>query len=90
MDPLYQGFLVVSVIAGLVELARRLGLGAAYIAPLALGLGLPISLAYTAVGGLPGGEALANVILRGLMLGLSAAGLVGCRRDDRGATEERR
>ena len=93
MDSMFGGFVIVPVIVGLVGLAKRLGLGANYAAPLAVALGLLFSVAYAVAAGIPGGEAVADVVVRGLALGLSAAGLhsgVLCRRDERGPAEERR
>ena len=52
MDAMYSGLVIVPIIVGLVEVAKRLGLGAAYAAPLAVGLGLLISLGEVA--GVPG------------------------------------
>ncbi len=75
MDTEYGGVVIVPIIVGLVEVGKRLGLGSAYAAPLAVGLGLLISVGYTAAASLPGGSTLANAILHGLALGLSAAGL---------------
>jgi hypothetical protein len=75
MDVQYGGVMIVPLIIGLVEVGKRLGLGTAYAAPVAVGLGLLISVGYTAAAGLPGGGALADATLRGLALGLSAAGL---------------
>ena len=93
MDAMFGGFVMVPVIVGLVEVAKRLGLAGVYAAPLAIGLGLLFRLGYTLAAGLPGGEALANAVLRGLALGLSAAGLhsgVLCRRDGHGRAAGRR
>ena len=93
MDATLGGWVIVPVIVGLVELAKRLGLAAAYTGPLSVALGLLFSIGYTLAAGLPGGETLANAVLRGLALGLSAAGLhsgVLCRRDEHGPAEERR
>ena len=75
MDAEYNGVMIVPTIIGLVEVGKRLGLRAAYAAPLAVGLGLSISVGYTTAAGLPGGGAVADAVLRGLALGLSAAGL---------------
>lgn len=75
MDVQYGGVVIVPMIIGLVEVGKRLGLGAAYAAPLAVGLGLLISVGYGLAAGLPGGSALADVTLQGLALGLAAAGL---------------
>ena len=93
MDAMFGGFVMVPVIVGLVEVARRLGLTPVYAAPLAIALGLLLSVGYTLAVDLPGGEALANAVLRGLALGLSAAGLhssVLCHRDEHGRAEGRR
>ena len=67
---------VVPVIVGLVALGVRLGLPAAYEAPVAVALGVSISLGYVAAGQVPGGDAVADALLRGLALGLSSAGLI--------------
>ena len=75
MDLEYGGILIVPTIVGLVEAAKRLGLPTAYAAPLSVGIGLAISVGYTAVAGLPGGTLLADATLRGVALGLSSAGL---------------
>ena len=75
MDVQYGGVVIVPMIIGLVEVAKRLGLGAAYAALLAVGLGLLISVGYTLAAGLPDGSALADAMLQGLALGLAAAGL---------------
>ena len=75
MDLEYGGILIVPTIVRLVEAAKRLGLPAAYAAPLAVGIGLVISVGYTGAAGLPGGTPLADATLRGIALGLSSAGL---------------
>jgi hypothetical protein len=75
MDTQYGGVVIVPIIVGLVEVGKRLGLDSTYAAPLAVGLGLVISLGYTAAANLPGGSSLADAALHGLALGLSAAGL---------------
>src|SRR5215207_77085 len=91
MDAEYGGVLIVPLIVGLVEAGKRLGLGAVYAAPLAVALGLGISVGYALAGSLPGGAALADAVLRGLALGLSAAGLYsGAKRWRDGAGTERR
>ncbi len=76
MNVEYGGVLIVPVIIGLVEMGKRLGLSTAYAAPVAVGLGLLISIGYTATAE-PSAEhaRLADAVLRGLALGLSAAGL---------------
>ena len=75
MDLEYGGILIVPTIVGLVEAAKRLGLPVAYAAPLAVGIGLTISVGYTVAADVPGGTAVADATLRGLALGLSSAGL---------------
>jgi hypothetical protein len=73
------GVVIVPLIVGLVEAAKRLGLSAQYAAPLALALGLAIS-----VGGWlttwAGGRDLFNATVVGLALGLSASGLYSVAR----------
>ena len=75
MDLEYGGILIVPTIVGLVEAAKRLGVPTAYAAPLAVGLGVLISVGYALAAGVPERGALADATLRGLALGLSAAGL---------------
>ena len=75
MDQEYGGILIVPTIVRLVEAAKRLGLSTAYAAPLAVVIGLVISVGYTVAPGLPGGTLLADATLRGVALGLSSAGL---------------
>lgn len=77
------GIAVVPLIVGLVEVAKRLGLEARWAPPLALILGLAISLGSLFVGGcrLEGTpqpatcNTLVEALLVGVALGLSAAGL---------------
>ena len=75
MDVVCGGVVIVPVIIGLVEMGKRLGLRTAYAAPLAVGLGLLISVGSTVAADLPGGGAATDAVLRGLALGLSASGL---------------
>jgi len=75
MDLEYGGILIVPTIVGLVEAAKRLGLPVAYAPPLAVGIGLTISVGYAVAADLPGGTEVADATLRGLALGLSSAGL---------------
>ena len=89
MDVVCGGVVIVPVIIGLVEMGKRLGLRTAYAAPLAVGLGLLISVGYVAAAGLPGGSALADAALRGVALGLSAAGLYSGVKNWREASDER-
>ena len=74
MDDL-AGVAGVPLVMGLVEVAKRLGLGSRWAPALAVGLGAALSLGYRAAVGLPGGEAWAQAALNGLALGLAAAGL---------------
>jgi hypothetical protein len=92
MDGSYSGLLIVPIITGLVEAARRLGLPMRYAAPFAVAVGLSISLASAAAAELPGGSALVEAVLRGLAHGLSGVGLHWTFRPRHGedAAEERR
>ena len=92
MDGSYSGLIIVPIISGLVEAARRLGLPLRYAAPFAVAVGLAISLASAAAAELPGGSALVEAVLRGLAHGLSGAGLHWTfrSRHERDAAEERR
>jgi hypothetical protein len=78
---------IVPIMIGLLVLAIRLGLPQVYEVPLALVLGVSISVGYTLASQVPGGEVLADALLRGLALGLSAVGIVATIRrllqDDR-------
>ena len=66
----FFGVLVVPVIVGLVEVAKGTGLSARWAAPMALGLGLALSLIAA-----DDGMTMAGAVMRGLALGLSASGL---------------
>ncbi len=76
------GVVIVPLIVGLVEMAKRLGLSSRYAALLALAIGLAIS-----VGGWlavqAGGRDLFDATLVGLALGLSASGLYSVARATR-------
>lgn len=73
------GVLVVPLIVGLVEAAKRLGLPAQYAALLSLALGLAISIgAWLAMR--TGGRELFDATLVGMALGLSASGLYSVAR----------
>lgn len=92
VDLEYGGILIVPTIVGLVEVGKRLGLGTAYAAPFAVGLGLLISVGYAVAANISGGTVVADAMLRGLTLGLSAAGLYsGVKRwqDDAKVAENR-
>ena len=67
---------VVPVIVGLVVLALRLGIAPTYETPLAIVLGVAISLGYALAGQIPGGTILADALLRGVAVGLTSAGLM--------------
>ena len=82
------GIALVPLIVGLVEMAKRLGLGAAWAAPLAVGLGLLASVGWTVALGsasASSSEALARATLMGIALGLSASGLYSGLKHARGA-----
>jgi hypothetical protein len=66
----FFGVLVVPVIIGLVEVAKGTGLSARWAAPMALALGLGLSLIAA-----DDGTTIASAVMRGLALGLSASGL---------------
>lgn len=68
------GVMVVPLIVGLVEVAKRLGLPRGWAPAVAVGLGLAIALGGEALG-LAGAAAWRDAAVTGLALGLSAAGL---------------
>jgi len=67
---------VVPVIVGLVVLALRLGPPPIYETPVAVALGVAISLGYALAAQLPGGTVVADALLRGVAVGLTSAGLI--------------
>ena len=67
---------VVPVIVGLVVLALRRGLPPIYETPVAVALGVAISLGYALAAQLPGGTVVADALLRGVAVGLTSAGLI--------------
>ena len=67
---------VVPVIVGLVVLALRLGPPPIYETPVAVALGVAISLGYALAAPLPGGTVVADALLRGVAVGLTSAGLI--------------
>jgi hypothetical protein len=81
---------VVPVIVGLVVVARRLGLPALSETPVAIVLGVTISLGYALAGQVPGGVVIADAVIRGVAVGLTSAGLIAAIRrlllDDRAQT----
>lgn len=77
------GVVIVPLIVGLVEAAKRLGLSAQYAAMLSLVLGLVISMgAWLATR--TGGRELFEAMVAGLALGLSASGLYSVARSAAG------
>lgn len=71
----YAGVLAIPLIIGLVEAVKRVGLDAVWATPLAIALGLAISVGYVAAEQLPGSQAWLDAVMWGLALGLSASGL---------------
>lgn len=71
----YAGVLAIPLIIGLVEAAKRVGLDAVWATPLAIGLGLAVSLGYVAAQAVPGSQVWLDAVMWGLALGLSASGL---------------
>ena len=67
---------VVPVIVGLVVLALRRGLPPIYETPVAVALGVAISLGYALAAQLPGGTVVADALRRGVAVGLTSAGLI--------------
>ena len=72
--------LVIPVIVGVVVACVRLGMPPAYEAPLAMVVGLVIFAGYAVAAHVPGGGAVFEGALRGLAVGLSAAGLMAAAR----------
>ena len=84
--------LVIPVIIGVVVACVRLGLPPAYEAPLAMLVGLVIFVGYAVAAHVPGGGAVFEGALRGLAIGLSAAGVIATIRrlvEDRHARKGR-
>ncbi len=71
----YAGVLAIPLIIGLVEAAKRVGLDTVWATPVAIVLGLAVSLGYVAAQQLPGSEVWLDAVMWGLALGLSASGL---------------
>src|SRR4051812_7779624 len=67
---------VVPVIIGLVVLALRLGLPPLYETPMAVLLGVAISLGYVTAAQVPGGTVVADALVRGVAVGLTSAGAI--------------
>jgi hypothetical protein len=57
-------------------LALRLGLPPIYETPVAVALGVTISLGYALAGHVPGGTVVADALLRGVAVGLTSAELI--------------
>ena len=74
-DAYAGGVLAIPLNIGLVEAAKRVGLDMVWATPLAIGMGLAISVGYVAAQQLPGSEVWVSAVLWGLALGLSASGL---------------
>ncbi len=70
----YPGVLAIPLIIGLVEAAKRVGLNTVWVTPLAISLGLAVSLGYVAAKQVPRSEAWLDAVMWGLALGLSASG----------------
>ena len=70
------GLSVVPVIIGLVVLALRLDLPTICETPVAVVLGVLISLGYALAGQVPGGTDGADALIRGVVIGLTSAGLI--------------
>jgi hypothetical protein len=83
----FGGVMVVPLIIGLVEMAKRAGLDARYAALLAVGLGVGISSGAWLAAWL-GGRGLFDAALGGLALGLSASGLYSVARSARSLGSE--
>ena len=71
----YAGVLAIPLIIGLVEAAKRVGLDTAWATPMAIVLGLAISVGYVAAQQVAGSEVWLDAVMWGLALGLSASGL---------------
>src|SRR6185295_6625765 len=72
---------IVPIVVGLVVLGLRFGLPTLYETPLAIALGVSISVGYTVADQVPGGGVIADAVLRGVAIGLTSAGLIaGIRR----------
>ena len=67
---------VVPVIIGLVALGLRLGLPPLWETPLAVLLGVAISLGYGVAAQVPGGTVVADALVRGVAVGLTSAGAI--------------
>lgn len=71
----YAGVLATPLIIGLVEAAKRLGMGTEWATPMAIGCGVAISIAYQVGRQSPDARMWLDALLWGLALGLSASGL---------------
>ena len=72
--------LVIPVIVGVVVACVRLGMPTAYEAPMAMLVGLVIFVGYAVSTLFPGGSVVFEGTLRGLAVGLSAAGVLAAAR----------
>jgi hypothetical protein len=71
----FAGVLAVPFIIGLVEAAKRLGMDAVWATPLAVGLGVTLSVAWQTAAVYPGAAPWLQALLWGVALGLAASGL---------------
>jgi hypothetical protein len=67
---------VVPILVGLLVLGIRYGLPQLWEVPVAILLGVSINVGYTLASQVPGGDEVANALLRGVAVGLSSAGLI--------------
>lgn len=71
----FAGIAAVPFLVGLVEVAKRLGMDAVWATPLAIGLGVALSVGWQAVQVYPQAAPWFNAVLIGIALGLAASGL---------------
>jgi hypothetical protein len=71
----FAGVLAVPFIVGLVEAAKRLGLDSVWATPLAVGLGVALSLGWQTAAAYPAAAPWMSAVLWGVALGLAASGL---------------
>lgn len=71
----FAGVLAVPFIVGLVEAAKRLGMDAVWATPVAVGLGVALSVGWQAATVYPGAAPWLEALLWGIALGLAASGL---------------
>ena len=71
----FAGVLAVPFIIGLVEAAKRLGMGDLFATPLAVGLGIALSVGWHAATVYPAAAPWVQALMLGIALGLAASGL---------------